>query len=88
MSNKKYGLTLNLMATKIMPLLLPVTINPSLNIDQFTLLIEVLQEMLTRIERSLNQRSLIHPCVHIFIFIAVYHFTNIFMRRTEIVVAS
>ncbi|XP_043286270.1 SCY1-like protein 2 isoform X2 [Venturia canescens] len=52
MSNQKYGLTLNLMATKVMPLLLPVTVNPSLNIDQFSLLIEVLQEMLTHIERN------------------------------------
>lgn len=38
-----------------MPILLPVTVNPSLNIDQFTVLMEILQDMLTRIER--NQAS-------------------------------
>lgn len=55
MSNKKYGLSINLLATRVMPILLPVTVNPSLNIDQFTVLMEILQDMLTRIER--NQAS-------------------------------
>ncbi|CAG5080868.1 Similar to Scyl2: SCY1-like protein 2 (Mus musculus) [Cotesia congregata] len=55
LSNKKYGLSINLLATRVMPILLPVTVNPSLNIDQFTVLMEILQDMLTRIER--NQAS-------------------------------
>lgn len=52
MSNKKYGLSINLLATKVMPILLPVTVNPSLNVDQFTVLLEILQDMLSRIERG------------------------------------
>ncbi|XP_076272847.1 SCY1-like protein bma isoform X2 [Rhynchophorus ferrugineus] len=55
LSDKKYGLSVNLMATKVMPSLLPQTVNPSLNLEQFTVLIEVLQDMLDQIDR--NQRN-------------------------------
>ncbi|XP_024936571.1 SCY1-like protein 2 isoform X2 [Cephus cinctus] len=55
LNDKKYGLSVNLMATRVMPSLLPQTVNPALNLDQFTLLLEVLQEMLNHIER--NQRN-------------------------------
>ncbi|XP_060534730.1 SCY1-like protein 2 isoform X3 [Cylas formicarius] len=55
LSDKKYGLSVNLMATKVMPSLLPQTVNPSLNLEQFTVLVEVLQDMLDQIDR--NQRN-------------------------------
>ncbi|XP_071054060.1 SCY1-like protein 2 isoform X2 [Onthophagus taurus] len=55
LSDKKYGLSVNLMATKVMPSLLPQTVNPSLNLEQFTILLEVLQDMLDQIDR--NQRN-------------------------------
>ncbi|XP_058808190.1 SCY1-like protein 2 isoform X2 [Phymastichus coffea] len=55
LSDKKYGLSVNLMATRVMPLLLPQTVNPALTFDVFTALLEVLQEMLNHIER--NQRN-------------------------------
>lgn len=55
LSDKKYGLSVNLMATRVMPSLLPQTVNPSLNLEQFTILLEVLQEMLDCIDR--NQRN-------------------------------
>ncbi|XP_075230291.1 SCY1-like protein bma [Lycorma delicatula] len=55
LSDKKYGLSVNLMATRVMPSLLPQTVNPSLNLEQFTSLLEVLQEMLDHIDR--NQRN-------------------------------
>ncbi|XP_017768256.1 PREDICTED: SCY1-like protein 2 [Nicrophorus vespilloides] len=55
LSDKKYGLSVNLMATKVMPSLLPQTVNPSLNLEQFTILLEVLQDMLEQIDR--NQRN-------------------------------
>lgn len=51
LSDKKYGLSVNLMATRVMPSLLPQTVNPSLNLEQFTILLEVLQEMLDHIDR-------------------------------------
>ena len=41
LSDKKYGLSVNIMATRVMPSLLPQTINPSLNLEQFTILLEV-----------------------------------------------
>ncbi|XP_015127259.1 SCY1-like protein 2 isoform X1 [Diachasma alloeum] len=52
LSNKKFGLTINIIATKVMPLLLPATVNPSLNLEQFQTLIELLQGMLSRIEST------------------------------------
>ncbi|CAG9821532.1 unnamed protein product [Phaedon cochleariae] len=55
LADKKYGLSISLMATKVMPSLLPQTVNPSLNLEQFTILIEVLQDMLDQIDR--NQRN-------------------------------
>lgn len=51
LSDKKYGLTVNLMATRVMPSLLPQTVNPNLNLEQFTVLLELLQEMLNQIDR-------------------------------------
>lgn len=52
LSDKKYGLSVNVMATRVMPLLLPQTVNPQLNLEQFTLLMAVLQEMLDHIDRQ------------------------------------
>ncbi|OXA61727.1 SCY1-like protein 2 [Folsomia candida] len=53
--NKKYGLSVNLMATRVMPSLLPQTVNPRLHLEQFSMLLAVLQEMLEHIDR--NQRN-------------------------------
>ncbi|XP_076170121.1 SCY1-like protein bma isoform X2 [Ptiloglossa arizonensis] len=55
LTNKKYGLSVNWMATRAMPSLLPHTINLALNLEQFELLLKVLQDMLSHIER--NQRN-------------------------------
>lgn len=49
--DKKYGLSVNMIATKIMPTLIPHTMNPGLNLEQFQTLIEVLQDMLDQIDR-------------------------------------
>ncbi|KAF9417588.1 hypothetical protein HW555_005295 [Spodoptera exigua] len=38
---RKFGLTTNVMATKMIPSLAPQTVNPALNVDQFTNLMEV-----------------------------------------------
>lgn len=51
LNDKKYGLSVNWMATRAMPSLLPQTINPALNLEQFELLLKVLQDMLNHIER-------------------------------------
>ncbi|XP_072748442.1 SCY1-like protein 2 isoform X1 [Anoplolepis gracilipes] len=55
LTDKKYGLSVNWMAAHAMPSLLPQTVNPALNLEQFILLLEVLQDMLNNIER--NQRN-------------------------------
>lgn len=51
LSDKKYGLTVTMLATRVMPSLLPQTVNPGLKLEHFTSLIEVLHEMLTQIDR-------------------------------------
>lgn len=43
------------MATRVMPSLIPQTVNPRLHLEQFSTLLEVLQEMLEHIDR--NQRN-------------------------------
>ncbi|XP_076248315.1 SCY1-like protein bma isoform X2 [Calliopsis andreniformis] len=55
LTDKKYGLTVNWMATRVMPSLLPQTVNPALNLDQFELLLKLLQDGLHFIER--NQKN-------------------------------
>lgn len=51
LTDKKYGLTVSWMATRVMPSLLPQTINTALNLEQFEILLKVLQDMLNHIER-------------------------------------
>ncbi|XP_077302425.1 SCY1-like protein bma [Arctopsyche grandis] len=55
MTDKKYGLTISLMATRVIPLLMPQTINPSINLEQFTIIIEMLREMFDLVEK--HQRN-------------------------------
>ncbi|XP_046578667.1 SCY1-like protein 2 [Haliotis rubra] len=52
LSDKKFGLTHNLIATKVMPSLIPHTVNPGLCMEQFSDLMEVLREMLEQIDRQ------------------------------------
>lgn len=40
LSDKKYGLSVNMMATRVLPSLIPQTVNPSLNLEQFMILLE------------------------------------------------
>ncbi|KAL5291270.1 hypothetical protein ACFFRR_010588 [Megaselia abdita] len=55
LSDRKYGLSIQVMATHIMPSLMPQTVNPALNLEQYLVLHEVLQEMLDQIDR--HQRN-------------------------------
>ncbi|GAB6033329.1 hypothetical protein CHUAL_013097 [Chamberlinius hualienensis] len=55
LSDKKYGLTVNLIATKVLPSLTPQMVNPALDLDNFTLLMGVVQEMFYQVDR--NQRN-------------------------------
>ncbi|XP_017956241.1 SCY1-like protein 2 isoform X2 [Drosophila mojavensis] len=51
-ADKSYGLTVETMATNVLPLLIPHTVNPSLNFEQYCYLLEVLQQMLEAIDRQ------------------------------------
>ncbi|EDV96081.1 GH16052 [Drosophila grimshawi] len=51
-ADKSYGLTVETMATNVLPLLIPHTVNPSLNFDHYCYLLEVLQQMLEAIDRQ------------------------------------
>ncbi|GFR65408.1 SCY1-like protein 2 [Elysia marginata] len=50
LSDKKFGLTHNLIATKVMPTLIPHTVNPGLSMEQFGSLMEVLRDMLDHVD--------------------------------------
>ncbi|XP_035225576.1 SCY1-like protein 2, partial [Stegodyphus dumicola] len=52
LGDKRYGLTVNLLATKVMPSLIPVVVSPALKLDQFTALVELLRDMLEHVARS------------------------------------
>ncbi|KAK2720262.1 SCY1-like protein 2 isoform X2 [Artemia franciscana] len=56
LSDKKYGLSINVMATRVLPALLPHVVNPTLVLEQFTALMEVLREMLEQIDRHQRNR--------------------------------
>ena len=51
LSDKKYGLSVNLIATKVLPLLVPQMVNPQLSYEHFNVVHEVLQELFDVINR-------------------------------------
>ncbi|RWS03828.1 SCY1-like protein 2, partial [Dinothrombium tinctorium] len=55
LSEKKFGLNVHLLATKVMPSLIPVAVSSSISLDEFTFIAELLQEMLDQITK--NQRN-------------------------------
>ncbi|XP_015790986.1 uncharacterized protein LOC107367742 [Tetranychus urticae] len=59
LTDKKFGIEENILATKIMPAMLPVVVNPNLAIDEFNFLSDLLQKMLNQITKS--QRDKILP---------------------------
>lgn len=66
--DKSYGLTVETMATHVLPLLIPHTVNPGLNLEQYCMLVEV------------NVTKLIH----IFIYMnvdAYIIYTHIYMKK-------
>ena len=50
-SDKRYGLSINLLATKVLPVLIPQLVNPQLQFEHFVVVHEVLQEMFDVIDR-------------------------------------
>ncbi|XP_067126202.1 SCY1-like protein 2 isoform X1 [Centruroides vittatus] len=55
LGDKRYGLTVNMLATKVMPVLIPVVVSPALKLHQFTSLVELLEEMLEHVAK--NQKN-------------------------------
>ena len=51
LSDKRYGLTINMIATKVLPLLIPQMVNTQLQYDDFVYVQEVLQEMFDAIDK-------------------------------------
>ena len=48
---KKFGVSVNLLATKVLPSLLPLTVAPSLNLVQFSFLLQTIHEMIDHIDK-------------------------------------
>lgn len=45
----RYGLTISVLATKVMPLIIPAVISPDLEEDDFSFVTNLLQEMLDQV---------------------------------------
>lgn len=45
----RYGLTINVLATRVMPTLIPVVVSEDLDDDEFAFVSELLQEMLDQV---------------------------------------
>ena len=54
-TDKRYGLSVNLIATKVLPLLIPQLVNPQLQYEDFVVVHEVLQEMFDVVDK--HQRN-------------------------------
>ncbi|XP_054169221.1 SCY1-like protein 2 [Oppia nitens] len=63
LGDKRYGLTNNLLANKVMPTLIPAVVSPTLKLDEFNQLMELLTEMLEHVAKS--QRNKIKLEKHI-----------------------
>jgi len=51
LADKRYGLSVNLIATKVLPLLIPQMVNPQIQYEHFICVHSVLQEMFDVIDR-------------------------------------
>ena len=55
LSDKKYGLTVSILATRVMPVLLPQLVNPQLDLEVYMMVQTTTQEMLDHIDK--HQRN-------------------------------
>ena len=55
LSDKKYGLTVSILATRVMPVLLPQLVNPQLELEVYLMVQTTTQEMLDHIDK--HQRN-------------------------------
>ena len=51
LADRRFGLSVNLIATKVLPLLVPQMVNPQLQYEHFVVVHEVLQEMFDVIDK-------------------------------------
>ena len=51
LADRRFGLSVNLIASKVLPLLVPQMVNPQLQYDHFVVVHEVLQEMFDVIDK-------------------------------------
>ena len=64
LSNKKYGLTMNLVSTRVLPVLVPHLVNPQLDIDNYTLIHSTVQNMLDHVDRHQRNKLKIEGLLH------------------------
>ncbi len=51
MSDKRYGLTVNMLATRVLPLLIPQMVNTQLQYEDFVFVHQALQEMFDLVDK-------------------------------------
>ena len=55
LSDKKYGLTITLLSTRVLPVLVPQLVNPQLDLENYVLVHSTVQDMLDHVDR--HQRN-------------------------------
>ena len=55
LSDKKYGLTITLVSTRVLPVLVPQLVNPQLDLENYVLVHSTVQDMLDHVDR--HQRN-------------------------------
>ena len=58
LSDKKYGLTVTILATRVMPVLLPQLVNPQLDLEVYLMVQTTLQEMFDHVDRYQRNKVL------------------------------
>ena len=51
LSDKKYGLTVTILSTRVMPVLLPQLVNPQLDLEVYLMVQTTLQEMFDHVDK-------------------------------------
>ena len=55
LSDKKYGLTMTIVSTRVLPVLVPQLVNPQLDLENYILVQSIVQDMLDHVDR--HQRN-------------------------------
>ena len=59
LSDKKYGLTVTILSTRVMPVLLPQLVNPQLDLEVYLMVQTTLQEMFDHVDKYQRNKVIV-----------------------------